>query len=212
MEIVGTLLLAQLATLLAHANAARADGGAPGAPLVLCGDMNATPQSAVLQFLRSGRLRYDALDRSTASGQRRVARGAPALAHHRIARPLLPPELGLTHRSTFAGGDGDEGGEGALSKGDGGAEGVLAHPFGALGDAYALLEAQQGGGGVVSTVHLDFAGVVDFVLHSELALRSRGALVLPSAEAVLGAGGLPGRASPSDHLPLLVELDWAEDR
>ncbi|EDV29181.1 uncharacterized protein TRIADDRAFT_18427, partial [Trichoplax adhaerens] len=64
----GDVKLAQLTKLFAEINNLTTSANCP---VILCGDFNSTPTSALFQFISEGHLVYDGLNRKTLSGQRK---------------------------------------------------------------------------------------------------------------------------------------------
>ncbi|KRY28214.1 Protein angel -like protein 2 [Trichinella spiralis] len=87
----GDIKLGQLALLLAHLQlmAGNGDGDEPFEPLLLCGDLNSTPQSPLISLLKQGKLRLERLHSGQVSGQ-----GSPVIGPL-LPRPLLPAHLNI---------------------------------------------------------------------------------------------------------------------
>ncbi|XP_045134831.1 protein angel homolog 1-like isoform X2 [Portunus trituberculatus] len=90
--------LAQVAVLLAELDRMCYMGQASGqpryCPMVVAGDLNAEPHTALLSFLLEGRLQYEGLGRRTLT--RHCLRGAE------LGAELLPPALGITRACQHA--------------------------------------------------------------------------------------------------------------
>ncbi|KRZ75915.1 Protein angel -like protein 2 [Trichinella papuae] len=91
----GDIKLGQLALLLAHLQLIAGtgngdgDGDEPFEPLLLCGDLNSTPQSPLISLLKQGKLRLERLHSGQVSGQ-----GSPVVGPL-LRRPLLPAHLNI---------------------------------------------------------------------------------------------------------------------
>ncbi|XP_075705699.1 protein angel homolog 1 isoform X2 [Rhinoderma darwinii] len=94
----GDIKLAQLAFLLAEVETLSRDPNGSHCPIILCGDLNATPDSPVYQLLYNGVLNYSGLPAWKMSGQERYC----TTPNPRIlSSPLLPDFLGISGRCQY---------------------------------------------------------------------------------------------------------------
>ncbi|XP_073465649.1 protein angel homolog 1 [Aquarana catesbeiana] len=95
----GDIKLAQLALLLAEVDKLSHTPEGQRCPIILCGDLNATPSSPLYQLLHNGVLNYRNLPAWKVSGQDQYW-GVP---HSRVLPfPLLPDILGVNDRCRYA--------------------------------------------------------------------------------------------------------------
>ncbi|KAK2971667.1 hypothetical protein RJ640_025062 [Escallonia rubra] len=167
-------------------------------PIVLGGDLNCTPQSAMYQFVASSELDVRLHSRRDISGPM-CPEKCPTLQYRNrdAARPLLHPwsdeELRLAT----------------------GSEGVtqLRHPL-KLGSSYPGVPGSYRtrdilGEPLATSYHSRFLGTVDYIWHTEELVPVRVLETLP-IEVLRKTGGLPSKKWGSDHLALACELAFAD--
>ncbi|KAE8586066.1 hypothetical protein XENTR_v10021539 [Xenopus tropicalis] len=95
----GDIKLAQLALLLAEVDKISLTAHGSHYPVILCGDLNATPDSPLYHLLRYGYLNYRGMPSWKVSGQEQYC----TLSNPRILPPLLWPDyLGVTDNCQYA--------------------------------------------------------------------------------------------------------------
>ncbi|KAM8921660.1 protein angel homolog 1 [Pelodytes ibericus] len=95
----GDIKLAQLALLLAEVDKVSLTPEGLNYPIILCGDLNATPDSPLYRLLRNGILRYKDLPAWKVSGQQKYCTTPhPCL----LPSPLWPDAVGITDHCRFA--------------------------------------------------------------------------------------------------------------
>ncbi|OCT68175.1 protein angel homolog 1 isoform X2 [Xenopus laevis] len=95
----GDIKLAQLALLLAEVDKISLTAHDSHCPVILCGDLNATPDSPLYCLLRSGYLNYKDMPAWKVSGQEKYC----TLSNPRMLPPLLWPDyLGVTNNCQYA--------------------------------------------------------------------------------------------------------------
>ena len=159
---------------------------------VLCGDLNAEPHDAAVQYLTQGFLDATHPDWSTGAAFAfdqpiySQSTAQPASAHTRSVDAPLPTYANDLPR--------DERGFGCASNA---AAASLAHTFGPLANGCG----QQGFTNYVG----GFVAVLDYVLHDATLVSVRHAET-PSLSAVTAQTALPSAQFPSDHLPQCCDL------
>ncbi|XP_063295709.1 protein angel homolog 1 [Pelobates fuscus] len=95
----GDIKLAQLALLLAEVDKISQTSDGAHHPILLCGDLNATPGSPLYRFMRNGILNYKNLPAWKVSGQEKFC---PTLHPWILSAPLWPDALGISDHCQFA--------------------------------------------------------------------------------------------------------------
>ncbi|XP_028996267.1 protein angel homolog 2 isoform X2 [Betta splendens] len=208
----GDIKLAQLAILLAEISRLSRLPDGSAAPVVLCGDFNATPWSPLLSFLTEGYLDYRGLLLSMVSGQQSPPRG-----QRRLGSPLWSPSLGINclcqYEATPPGGNSDQPAQGQA--------GAAAADRAKLEHGLKLASSYQrhrmpDGRREITTCHYQSAKMVDYILFtSDLSstssppgrgLQLLGRLSLVGESELQAVNGLPNQHHSSDHLPLLARF------
>lgn len=203
----GDIKLGQVRLLLEKAYALSQEWG--NIPVIIGGDLNSKPQSAMYQFLASSKLDIQQLDRREISGQLECTsqcRGyRPSYENATrsnvwmsIPRPLL---------YTWS----DE--ELRLATGSGGVTHVQ-HQL-KLFSAYLGVSGSSRtrdihGEPLATSYHSKFMGTVDYIWHTEELVPVRVLETLP-IDTLRRSGGLPSEKWGSDHLALVCELAFADD-
>ncbi|KAM4012947.1 protein angel homolog 1 isoform 2-T6 [Anomaloglossus baeobatrachus] len=94
----GDIKLAQLALLLAEVEKLSRSPDGSHWPIILCGDLNATPDSVLYQLLHNGVLNYSGLPCWKVSGQERYC---PTPNPRLLSSPLWPDFLGINGRCQY---------------------------------------------------------------------------------------------------------------
>ncbi|KAJ7970382.1 Carbon catabolite repressor protein 4-like 5 [Quillaja saponaria] len=178
-----------------------------GIPVVIAGDLNSVPQSALYEFLSSSKLDIRLHDRRKVSGQLEIpSRGGVFKSHFdnaaripmSISRPL--PYRWSNEESRLAAGS----------------EGIshLQHHLN-LCSAYLGIPGSSktrdaSGEPLVTSYHSKFMGTVDYIWHSQELVPVRVLETLP-VNVLRKTGGLPSEKWGSDHLALVCELAFAND-
>ncbi|CAJ2636965.1 unnamed protein product [Trifolium pratense] len=175
-------------------------------PVILAGDMNSLPQSAIYKFLSSSKLDIQLHDRRNMSGQLEIRPnnrvfqskiGDDASISMSVSRQLLPKwsaeELILAT----------------------GAKGVtrLQHQL-KLCSAYSGVPGKHRtrddiGEPLATSYHSKFMGTVDYIWHSEELIPIRVLETLP-VDVLRRTRGLPNEKWGSDHLAIVCELAFAK--
>ncbi|XP_050256760.1 carbon catabolite repressor protein 4 homolog 5 isoform X1 [Quercus robur] len=203
----GDIKLGQVRLLLEKAYALSQEWGK--IPVIIGGDLNSKPQSAMYQFLASSKLDIQQLDRREISGQLECpsqCRGYRPYYENAtrsnvwmsIPRPLL---------YTWS----DE--ELRLATGSGGVTHVQ-HQLKLL-SAYLGVPGSSRtrdihGEPLATSYHSKFMGTVDYIWHTEELVPVRVLETLP-IDTLRRSGGLPSEKWGSDHLALVCELAFADD-
>ncbi|KAK7314548.1 hypothetical protein VNO77_33074 [Canavalia gladiata] len=201
----GDIKLGQVRLLLDKAYRLSQEWG--NVPVIIAGDLNSVPQSAIYKFLSSSKLDIQLHDRRNMSGQleirpnKRVFRsqiGDHASISLSVSRQLLyrwgVEELRLAT----------------------GAEGVthLQHHL-KLRSAYSGVPGNHGtrddvGEPLATSYHSKFMGTVDYIWHSEDLIPVRVLETLP-IDILRRTRGLPSEKWGSDHLAVACELAFANN-
>ncbi|XP_057952567.1 carbon catabolite repressor protein 4 homolog 3-like isoform X2 [Malania oleifera] len=171
-------------------------------PVVLAGDFNSTPQSAIYKFLSSSKLNILLYDRRKLSGQRSCH---PTQAFG-VKRELRSPFILMNSLLNFWT---DE--EVKVATGNAGCE-VATHPL-QLNSSYATVEGSlrtrnSNGEPLATSYHSKFLGTVDYLWYSD-GLVPVGVLDTLPIEILKRTGGLPYKKLGSDHLALVSEFGFA---
>ncbi|KAJ6849337.1 putative carbon catabolite repressor protein 4-like protein 3 [Iris pallida] len=165
-----------------------------GIPVVLAGDFNSTPDSAMYEFLSTSELNITAHDKRYISGQDRL----------QFSLYSLPRLLKCSWTSE------------ELKNASGNPKcTLLKHPL-ELRSSYASVKGNVQtrcpyGEPVATTYHLKFVGTVDYLWYSTGLVPTRVLDTLPMAT-LKATGGLPSKEIGSDHLALVSEFMFAECR
>ncbi|KAM4106676.1 hypothetical protein ACJW30_04G080200 [Castanea mollissima] len=202
----GDIKLGQVRLLLEKAYALSQEWG--NIPVIIGGDLNSKPQSAMYQFLASSKLDIQQLDRREISGQLECpsqCRGYKPYYENAtrsnvwmsIPRPLL---------YTWS----DE--ELRLATGSGVTH--VQHQL-KLFSAYLGVPGSSRtrdihGEPLATSYHSKFMGTVDYIWHTEELVPVRVLETLP-IDTLRRSGGLPSEKWGSDHLALVCELAFADD-
>ncbi|XP_068637374.1 carbon catabolite repressor protein 4 homolog 5 [Aristolochia californica] len=196
----GDIKLGQVRVFLKRAHAISKDWGS--IPVVVAGDLNSMPQSALYQFLASSELDILLHDRRKISGQIGFPlRWEPFHSHGKAMERSVPlrytwseEEINLavgSKRCTY-----------------------LRHHLN-LHSAYPGVPGQcntrdEYGEPLVTSYHSKFMGTVDYIWHSEELVPVGVVETLP-IHILKKTGGLPSGKWGSDHLALVCELAFAEE-
>ncbi|XP_058227157.1 carbon catabolite repressor protein 4 homolog 3-like isoform X2 [Rhododendron vialii] len=194
----GDVKLGQIRTLSSKAHILSKKWG--NVPVILAGDYNSSPQSAIYEFLSSSQLNIMLHDRKESSGQRSCN---PAQVFG-IERETRNP-LHLMDR-IFKSGWTDE--EVKVATGRAKSE-VVMHPL-TLNSSYATLKGSTRTRGfksepLATSFHAKFFGTVDYLWYSDGLLPTRVLDTLP-IDVLQKTGGLPCQKLGSDHLALVSEF------
>ncbi|XP_021101678.1 protein angel homolog 1 isoform X8 [Heterocephalus glaber] len=88
----GDVKLAQMAILLAEVDKVARLSDGSHCPIILCGDLNSTPNSPLYNFIRDGELHYDGMPAWKVSGQEDFSH---QLYQRKLQAPLWPSSLGI---------------------------------------------------------------------------------------------------------------------
>ncbi|KAF7094808.1 hypothetical protein CFC21_097090 [Triticum aestivum] len=184
----GDVKMGQVRMLLERANALA--GKWDGIPIVLAGDFNSTPESAIYKFLSTMKLNVSLHDRRQLSG-------------------LDSSEFGL-YCSLLNYGWSDEEVRNATGSSN---VMVASHPL-KLSSSYAMLKGNSSNRGyhgepLATSYHKKFLGTVDYLWYTPGLECSRVLDTLP-VDALRRTRGLPTREMGSDHLPIVAEFIFSE--
>lgn len=167
-------------------------------PVVITGDLNSLPQSAMYQFLASSKLHIQQYDRRHVSGQIFPSEYAESQSRrNRITRPLMNrwtnEEIMLATGSRLS---------------------VLRHHL-KLCSAYAGVPGtpevrDKIGEPLTTSYHCLFTGTVDYIWHTSDLVPVRVLETLPICS-LKKTGGLPCKKWGSDHLAVACELAFADE-
>ncbi|KAJ6793421.1 carbon catabolite repressor protein 4-like protein 5 isoform X2 [Iris pallida] len=200
----GDVKLGQIRLLLDKAFTMSQQWG--NSPVVICGDFNSTPQSAVHHFLSSPELDILLYDRKKISGQIELPAGQVPFSTQSIASrsrfgmPKLLKYRWSQEEIHLAGGS---------------------RECTCLKNPLKLLSAYQGvpghqntrdcsGEPLATSYHSKFMGTVDYIWHSAALVPLRVVETLP-IKCLKSLGGLPSEKWGSDHLSLVCELAFIDD-
>ncbi|GLU13336.1 hypothetical protein SLE2022_299740 [Rubroshorea leprosula] len=174
-------------------------------PVVLMGDFNSTPQSAIYKFLTSSELNIKLYDRRELSGQR-SCHPAQVLGEKREwSSPFIVMDRLLKN------GWRDE--EVKVATGSSDCH-LVVHPL-KLCSSYATVKGttntrDYNGEPLATSYHSKFFGTVDYIWYSECLVPTRVLDTLP-IDILKRTGGLPCKQVGSDHLALVSEFAFKED-
>ncbi|KAM7259807.1 hypothetical protein ACFE04_015548 [Oxalis oulophora] len=198
----GEVKLGQLRLLSSRAQILSEKWG--DAPLVLGGDFNSTPQSAVYQFLSSSELNIESYNRKELSGQR-SCHPSQVLGY----KNKTSSTFSLMDRF-FENGWTDE----HVKLATGNSKSYLAiHPL-KLNSSYATIKGSEAtrdssGEPLATSYHAKFLGTVDYLWYSDGLAPTRVLDTLP-INALRTTGGLPCKIIGSDHLALVCEFAFTK--
>ncbi|KAI3440527.1 Endo/exonuclease/phosphatase domain-containing protein [Psidium guajava] len=174
-------------------------------PVLLAGDFNTTPQSAIYKFLSTSKLDIMSYDRRELSGQRSCHPAQVFGEKQDLSNSLLQIDRFLTCGWT------DE----EIKTAGGSAEGeVVAHPL-YLKSSYATIRGSartrdSNGEPLATSYHSKFFGTVDYIWYSKGLVPTR-VLDTPPVDILRRTGGLPCKKVGSDHLALVSEFAFTQD-
>lgn len=188
----GDIKLGQVRLFLEKAHRLSQEWGS--IPVIIAGDLNSMPQSALYQFLASSELDILLHDRKKISGQVDFPLQRKALSSNiYTTRPLI-------HRWS----------EEELRLATGNEEISLLHHHLKLSSAYHGVPGNystrdDNGEPLATSYHSKFMGTVDYIWHTEELVPLR-VLETLSIDNLRKTGGLPSEKWGSDHLALVCEL------
>lgn len=173
------------------------------APVVLVGDFNCTPQSAIYKFLSSSKLNIKLYDRQELSGQK-SCHPTQVLGAKREWSSLLMDRVlksGWTNEEVKV----------ATGRYD---CHLAMHPL-KLHSSYASVKSTANtrdskGEPLATSFHAKFLGTVDYIWYSDGLVPARVLDTLP-IDVLEKTGGLPSKQVGSDHLALVSEFAFRED-
>lgn len=195
----GLVKLRQMQYLIARADEARARAAEEGAAVVLLGDFNCTPSSALYGFLLGGSLRGAVADEGAWDGQKcqqqqqKWVRSPQQMQKLRWEQAQQPLKF-VQHRQLASSSTSPPPPPGALPESHRLA-GLLSSAYGSTGEPEC------------SSYHSGFQGTVDYILHT----RELGVVQLlptPSRAQLAGRRSLPDAFCPSDHIAIAADLGW----
>lgn len=197
----GDVKLGQIRFLLSKAQILSEKWG--NAPVVLVGDFNITPQSAIYRFLSSSKLNVLLDDKRELSGQRSCHPAQVLGVKKEMRSPLI-----LTNR-LFNNCWTDE--EVKVATGNAGCH-LLEHPL-KLASSYATVKGSEktrgfNGEPLATSYHSKFLGTVDYLWYSDGLAPTRVLDTIPF-EILKSTGGLPSKKVGSDHLALVSEFGFS---
>lgn len=198
----GEVKLAQIRFLISRAQILSERWG--NAPVVLCGDFNSTPQSAIYKFLSTSELNIMSYDRTELSGQRSCHPAQVLGLKQEISSPLSLIDGLLKHSWT------DE--EVRVATGNSGSYAVE-HPL-KLNSSYATVQGSTGTRGssgepLATSYHSKFLGTVDYLWYSD-GLVPTGVMDTVPVDILQRIGSLPCEKVGSDHLALVSEFAFTQ--
>lgn len=194
----GDIKLGQIRLFLERAHSLSEEWG--GIPVVLGGDFNSVPQSALYQYITSAKLDILEHDRKRISGQLQMPLSQSSLIKRPFRQNPLTFDRTLTYRWT------DE----ELKLATGSEEvAYLQHSL-KLRSAYVGVPGKATtrdnmGEPLATSCHSKFMGTVDYIWHSRQLVPVR-VLETLSRNALEKLGGLPSKNWGSDHLALVCEF------
>ncbi|XP_077230051.1 carbon catabolite repressor protein 4 homolog 3-like isoform X2 [Tasmannia lanceolata] len=200
----GDIKLGQIRLLLSKAHTLSKKWGS--IPIVLVGDFNSTPQSAIYEFLSSSKLNITLHDKRHLSGQS-SCRPAQFVG---MPRQMWKPYIFRDRFSTCTWTDEEvkiASGNSECTK--------LEHPL-KLYSSYASVKGNTRTRGfqgepLATTYHSNFIGTVDYLWYSD-ALSPMKVLDTVSIDVLRKSGGLPSKRLGSDHLALVCEFAFIQER
>ncbi|KAG9458079.1 hypothetical protein H6P81_002587 [Aristolochia fimbriata] len=195
----GDIKLGQIRLFLRKAHSLSEKWG--GVPVLLAGDFNSTPQSAIYKFLSSSKLNLYLYDRRHLSGQIRCHPAQFFVKQRQSYAYRFFKSFWTEEELVAASGD---------SKCT-----TVEHPL-KLSSSYARVKTNRrtrnpNGEPLVTSYHSKFLGTVDYLWYSDGLTPQRVLDTLP-IDVLLRTGGLPTQKLGSDHLPLLCEFVFAPQR
>ncbi|KAG0456737.1 hypothetical protein HPP92_024525 [Vanilla planifolia] len=157
-------------------------------PVVLAGDFNSTPQSAIYEFLSTSELNITQHDRKSLSGQERLKYSFHDL-YSCISYCWTDEEIKNASGNSNCT--------------------ILTHPF-RLHSSYASVKGNgmtrsYGGEPFATSYHSKFIGTLDYIWYST-GLECARVLDTLTIASLRGLGGLPNKTIGSDHLALVAEF------
>ncbi|KAK1264298.1 hypothetical protein QJS04_geneDACA011898 [Acorus gramineus] len=202
----GDIKLGQIRILLSKVHALSDKWG--GIPVVLAGDFNSTPESAIYAYLATAELNVTGYDRRDLSGQNRSHPSLYSAIYSifvfaNMSEPLHPSSW--SHCWT------DEELINATGLPD---CRKLEHPLN-LNSSYAIVKGNTRTRGLhgeplATTYHSKFLGTVDYLWYSNGVAPTR-VLDTLALDTLRKTGGLPSKTFGSDHLPLATEFTFQEN-
>ncbi|XP_039124612.1 carbon catabolite repressor protein 4 homolog 5 [Dioscorea cayenensis subsp. rotundata] len=200
----GDIKLGQIRVLLERAHAILQERG--NCPVVIAGDLNSLPQSAVYQFLSSSQLNILTYDRKKVSGQIEFPSNQIPFAQIGAFRslPVVKPKLMTYYWSKE---------DIFLAAGTSKCT-YLQNPL-RLSSAYKgvpgdLKIRDQHGEPLATSFHSKFLGTVDYIWHSA-GLVPVGVIETLPVNSLRKLRGLPSLKWGSDHLSLVCELAFVDE-
>ncbi|KAL7161002.1 hypothetical protein ACSBR2_041617 [Camellia fascicularis] len=200
----GDVKLGQIRSLSSKAHVLSEKWG--NVPVVLAGDYNSTPQSAIYKFLSSSELNIMLHDRREMSGQRSCHPDQVFGNEQQTGNPLV-----LMDRF-FNGCWTDE--EVVVATGNAESQ-VVVHPL-KLNSSYATVKGSTrtrgfDGEPLATSYHSKFIGTVDYLWYSDGLVPTQVLDTLP-IDVLQKTGGLPCKKLGSDHLALVSEFAFTPIR
>ncbi|XP_027124955.2 carbon catabolite repressor protein 4 homolog 5 isoform X1 [Coffea arabica] len=197
----GDIKLGQMRLFLEKAHKLSQEWG--GIPVVIAGDLNSMPQSAMYQFLTSSELDVQQHDRKQISGQICPLEDPGFHCRSSHAASFYSSKKPLMHRWSQ-----DE-----LRLAAGSAVSHVRHPL-KLCSAYVGVPGSTRsrnniGEPLATSYHSKFMGTVDYIWHTGELLPVKVLETLP-INRLKETGGLPSKRWGSDHLVLACELAFAD--
>ncbi|GLT48911.1 hypothetical protein SLA2020_225000 [Shorea laevis] len=202
----GDIKLGQIRLFLEKAHRLSQEWG--GIPVILAGDLNSIPQSAMYQFLESSGLNIQFHDRRRISGQLEYESQGKGFKfqNKNMARCTASVSVSRTVRYSWS--------EEELMLATGSKRVTrLQHKL-KLDSAYLGVPGSHGtrdgyGEPLATSYHSKFMGTVDYIWHSQELVPVRVLDTLP-IKALRRNSGLPSEKWGSDHLALVCELAFAD--
>ncbi|KAL1318567.1 hypothetical protein HN51_070880 [Arachis hypogaea] len=201
----GDIKLGQVRLLLDKAYKLSEEWGS--IPVIIAGDLNSLPQSAIYEFLASSKLDIQLHNRKNMSGQLEIQ------SNSRVFRSQIGYEasISISRSRQFLHGWTME--ELNLAAGAIGVTNLQHHLN--LRSAYSGVPGNHGtrddiGEPLATSYHSKFMGTVDYIWHSEELTPVRVLETLP-IDILRRTGGLPSEQWGSDHLALVCELAFANN-
>ncbi|KAK1298651.1 hypothetical protein QJS10_CPB14g00324 [Acorus calamus] len=200
----GDIKLGQIRLLLERAHLLSEKWG--NIPVVIAGDLNSLPQSAIYQFLASSKLDILLHDRREVSGQFKLPlRHKPSFLRRNIGRFPISSTSQLKY----------EWNEEEIFLATGSRECTLLQHCIKLSSAYVGVPGNYNtrdnhGEPQVTSYHSKFTGTLDYIWHSAGLIPIGVVETLPFT-ILRETGGLPSKDWGSDHLAIVCELAFAED-
>ncbi|XP_052180003.1 carbon catabolite repressor protein 4 homolog 5 [Diospyros lotus] len=196
----GDIKLGQIRLFLEKAHRLSQEWG--NIPVVLAGDLNSIPQSALYQFIASSELDLQELDRRKMSCQICPVEHQGLQFQNSFQRSVSSPRRYRRNHEELR-----------LATGAGGGT-CLRHNL-KLSSAYLGVNGGCGtrdnhGEPLATTYHSKFMGTVDYIWHTSELVPVKVLDTLP-IEVLRKTGGLPSKEWGSDHLALVCELSFSDD-